>query len=127
MIVSAAILADGRAVRFGRRDKGSLIVDGRTIFERQVSELSQIASEILVVGGTTPRAEVSGSEPGSRPGVPVRAVADRLPGCGPLGGLYTALTEAQGDVTIVLACDMPLFDTRALHDPVHIPARIFRP
>jgi len=93
-MVTAAILAGGEAFRFGGRDKGSLVVDGRTIFERQVAELSQIAGEILVVGGRTPR-----------PGV--KTVADLVPRAGPLGGLQTALMEAKGDVTIVLACDMP--------------------
>jgi molybdopterin-guanine dinucleotide biosynthesis protein A len=34
-------------------------------------------------------------------------VADRIPGCGPLGGLHAALSETLGDATIVIACDMP--------------------
>ena len=93
-MISAAILAGGRAVRFGGRDKGSLFIDGRTIFDRQIGELSQVAEEILVVGDAVPRSGV-------------RAVADLVPGCGPLGGVHTALTEARGDVTLVMACDMP--------------------
>ena len=93
-MISAAILAGGRAVRFGGRDKGSLSIDGRTIFDRQIGELSQVAEEILVVGDAVPRSGV-------------RAVADLVPGCGPLGGVHTALTEARGDVTLVVGCDMP--------------------
>jgi molybdopterin-guanine dinucleotide biosynthesis protein A len=93
-MISAAILAGGRAVRFGGRDKGSLSIDGRTIFDRQIGELSQVAEEILLVGDAVPRSGV-------------RAVADLVPGCGPLGGVHTALTEARGDVTLVVGCDMP--------------------
>src|SRR5439155_1408854 len=52
-MLTAAILAGGRSTRFGGRDKSALVVDGRTIFDRQVSELSQIAAEILLVGGPT--------------------------------------------------------------------------
>jgi molybdopterin-guanine dinucleotide biosynthesis protein A len=34
-------------------------------------------------------------------------VADRLPGGGALGGLYTALVEAPTEQVLVMACDMP--------------------
>src|SRR5262249_25280012 len=36
-----------------------------------------------------------------------RAVADRVPERGPLGGIHAALTEARHDHVFVLACDMP--------------------
>jgi molybdopterin-guanine dinucleotide biosynthesis protein A len=94
---SAAILAGGQARRFDGRDKSALIVDGRTILERQLAELATLTTDILIVGGRLPA-----GTPAS-----VRAVADRVSGCGPLGGLHTALSEAGGDATIVIACDMP--------------------
>jgi molybdenum cofactor guanylyltransferase len=92
-MLTAAILAGGRASRFGGRDKSRLVVDGRTIFDRQASELSKIAGELLLVGGA--------------PREGIRSVPDRMPGCGPLGGLDAALTAAAGEPTIVVACDMP--------------------
>ena len=95
-MLTAAILAGGRSTRFGGRDKSALVVDGRTIFDRQVSELSQIAGEILLVGGTI--------QSGPRPGV--TPIADLIPGCGPLGGMHAALSVARGEPVIVLACDM---------------------
>jgi molybdopterin-guanine dinucleotide biosynthesis protein A len=91
---TAAILNGGRASRFGGRDKGALVVDGRTILERQMAVLLPRASEILMVGGGT-----------SNEGV--RLVADVVPGCGPLGGVHAALSEAAHPVTVVVACDMP--------------------
>jgi molybdopterin-guanine dinucleotide biosynthesis protein A len=101
-MLSAAILAGGRATRYGGQDKSALVVDGRTIFDRQVAELSQIAGEILLVGGTmSPEMPPLDKRPGVTP------IADLRPGCGPLGGLHAALTAAQGDVVIVVACDMP--------------------
>ena len=99
-MLTAAILAGGRATRFGGRDKSALVIEGRTIFDRQMSELSQIAGEILFV-----RAEAFPGLPDPRPGV--RMVADLMPGCGPLGGLHAALMAARGDVIVVVACDMP--------------------
>ena len=94
---SAAILTGGRASRFASRDKSALIVDGRPIFERQIAELAHITSDILMVGDRPPARSIHGA----------RYVADRVPGCGPLGGLHTALTDALGDATMVVACDMP--------------------
>jgi molybdenum cofactor guanylyltransferase len=96
-MLTAAILMGGRSTRYGGRDKSALVVEGRTIFDRQVSELSQIADKILLVGGTT--------RPKPRPGV--TPIADLRPGCGPLGGLHAALTAARGKPVIVVACDMP--------------------
>lgn len=82
-MMSAAILAGGRATRFGGRDKSALVVDGRTMIERQMEALSAAADEVLVVR------------------------EDIVPGCGPLGGVHTALTRARHDIVFVLACDMP--------------------
>lgn len=100
---SAAILAGGRATRFGGRDKSALVVDGRTILDRQIDELSAVTTDLLIVGGRTahPRA---------------RLVADRVAGCGPLGGLHAALSEARGAAVFVVGCDMPYVSSAlALH------------
>lgn len=94
---TAAILAGGRASRFGGRDKSALLVEGRTILDRQMTALATITADVLII--TSDRSVVP--PPGAR------AIPDRLPECGPLGGLYTALAEAQGDAVFVVACDMP--------------------
>ena len=70
--LSAAILAGGQARRYGGRDKGTLVVDGRSIRERQIAELATIAGDILIVG-------MSGASEQGR-GTPIRVVADRVPG-----------------------------------------------
>ncbi len=99
---SAAILAGGRATRFDGREKGTLVVGGRTILDRQIAELSRVTNDILIVGGNGQ----------SRRGLPVpngppRRIADIVPDSGPLGGLHAALTAASGDALFVAACDMP--------------------
>jgi len=94
---SAAILAGGRASRFGGRDKGALVIDGQTILARQVTELSQVTADVLMVGVA----------PSAAPTAGVRQVADIAPGCGPLGGVHTALSEARAPIVAVVACDMP--------------------
>jgi molybdenum cofactor guanylyltransferase len=81
--LSAAILAGGQARRYGGADKSALVVEGRTIRERQLETLRTITADVRVID------------------------TDRVPGCGPLGGLHTALEDTTADATIVVACDMP--------------------
>jgi molybdopterin-guanine dinucleotide biosynthesis protein A len=97
---SAAILAGGLATRFGGRDKSALIVDGRTILERQIGEVSAVpdlGELLLVVGRRGPQA----------PHPRVRTIEDLVPGSGPLGGIHAALAHARGEAVAVIAGDMP--------------------
>jgi molybdopterin-guanine dinucleotide biosynthesis protein A len=107
---SAAILAGGRASRLGGRDKSRLLVGGRLILDRQLTELSQLTDDILLVGAEPP------------PGSVARFVADRVNGLGPLGGLDAALAFARDEIVAVVACDMPNVTARflaALVDHLH--------
>src|SRR5690349_1567434 len=101
---SAAILAGGRATRFGGRDKSALLVGGRRIVERQVAELSSVVDDIMIVVGAQHGARAF--QASDR----VRVIADVVPGCGPLGGLHAALTGMRGDCVLAIACDMPYVD-----------------
>ena len=96
MAWDAHILAGGRARRLDGRDKSTLPVGDRRILDLQLAALRGHAARIVIVGGP-PR----GGEDG------VEVIADRLPGVGALGGLYTALVSATAERTLVLACDMP--------------------
>jgi molybdenum cofactor guanylyltransferase len=97
---SAAILAGGLATRFGGRDKSALVVDGRSILERQIAELSPLVDDLMIVAG------IDGART-RQPDVQARVIIDVVPGCGPLGGLHAALTAMRGDRVFVVACDMP--------------------
>jgi len=96
MMCTAAILAGGRARRLGGRDKSALAVGARSILDRQIAVLREVADPVLLVGG-----------PARESGGGVRAVPDRYPGCGPLGGLFTALEAADTPQVLVVACDLP--------------------
>jgi len=90
---SGAILAGGQATRFGGRDKSALLVDGRAILDLQIAALAPAVDDVVIVGGAR------------------ATVHDIVPGCGPLGGLHTALTAARGDALLLVACDMPYLST----------------
>ena len=91
--VSALILAGGKATRLGGIDKRELVVEGRTIFERQCEVLRPLVAEILV---SSPR-EVPGH----------RTVVDAVPGAGPLAGIAAGLAAAATPWLLVVAGDMP--------------------
>jgi molybdenum cofactor guanylyltransferase len=95
--VDAAILAGGRARRFGGRDKSSLHVGRTSIFDRQLAALGGVADRILVVTGDQARYRDRGVEP----------VDDLVPGAASLGGIYTALASATTGHVLVVACDLP--------------------
>ena len=94
MTCTAAILAGGHARRLGGLDKSALALGARSILDRQLVAVRAVTDLVLLIGDRDAPAGV-------------RAVPDRRPGCGPLGGLYTALAEAATDQVLVLACDMP--------------------
>jgi molybdenum cofactor guanylyltransferase len=107
---SAAILAGGEATRFGGRDKSALVIDGRTIRDRQLAALAPLTDDLLIVGENVARpfqGRVRGAEGPAPHQVQPRLVHDIVPGCGPLGGLHAALTHARGEALLVVACDMP--------------------
>ena len=91
--VSALILAGGKATRFGGIAKHELLVDGQTIFSRQVSVLAPRVAEILV---SSPRA-VDG----------YRTVQDARDGVGPLAGIAAGLAACRTPWLLVIAGDMP--------------------
>ncbi len=93
---TAAILAGGRARRLDGRDKSRIVIGGRTILQRQLAVLQQVAVRTVIVTGEPDRFADAG----------VPAIADVVAGCGSLGGIYTAVTLGGGSV-LVLACDMP--------------------
>jgi molybdenum cofactor guanylyltransferase len=106
--VSVAILTGGRAARFGGRDKSALVIDGRSILDRQLEAMSPLADDVMIVGASD-RAERATRAPA--PSGTVRHLADIVPGSGPLGGIHAALSAARSDAVLVLACDMPYVST----------------
>lgn len=94
--LSAAILAGGRARRMGGANKAALRIGGRTIAERQLAVLGDVAAPVFVVGGEAGRWPEG-----------IRVVPDALPDAGALGGIYTAIVESPHDRVLVVGCDMP--------------------
>lgn len=95
--LTGAILAGGQARRMGRINKALLEVGGVPIFDRILAVLASCCERVVVIANQP--------EPYVARGLAV--FPDALPGCGSLGGLYTALETAPTEHVFVCACDMP--------------------
>lgn len=95
-MLSVVIQAGGESRRMGQ-DKGLLPFLGEPLILRVINRVMPLADELLV---TT-------NNPDGYRFLGVALYPDVLPGMGALGGLYTALNSARGDLVAVVACDMP--------------------
>ena len=95
--VAAAILAGGRARRFGGTIKSTLPIGGVRIIDRQLAALSQVADPIFVVA----------NDPAPFASLGLEIVPDVIPDCGALGGIYSAIVRSPRLRTLIVAGDLP--------------------
>jgi molybdopterin-guanine dinucleotide biosynthesis protein A len=96
--ITAGVLIGGKSRRFGR-DKVIEPLGGVMLVERVVSVLKPLFSEIILIGHQ--RQKIAG----------YKTVPDIIPGCGPLGGIYTALETSKNPYCFIFAADMPNLNT----------------
>ena len=93
--IAAFILAGGESLRMGR-NKGLLEIDEAPLIVRTVGLVEAVAGMATVVG-----------RPERYQRIGLRAIADDWPGCGPLGGIATALRASNAEWNLIVACDLP--------------------
>ena len=93
-----AVLAGGAARRYGGRPKGLVELGGRRILDRVVDAVRGVTGAPPLLVANAP------DGPGWRPDL--HTVPDVRPGCGSLGGIYTAVVSGAGPV-LCIAWDMP--------------------
>ncbi|MFY9801782.1 MAG: molybdenum cofactor guanylyltransferase [Candidatus Acidiferrales bacterium] len=98
--IAGFILGGGESSRMGV-DKGLLEIAGVALILRTARLVELVAQSTRVVGAP----ELYG-------GLGLRAIADDWPGCGPLGGIATALRASETEWNLIVACDLPYL-TRA--------------
>jgi len=101
----SAILAGGTASRFDGAPKGLEQVGGERILDRLVQSIRAATGSLPILIANDPAAAEW------RPDLEV--VGDAIRDCGSLGGLYTALSIAEGPV-LVAAWDMPFVPSELL-------------
>lgn len=95
--ITGIVLAGGRSTRM-KMDKASLSRGNSTLLETVVGELQQVCSRIIIVSGGNFYQHKD-----------CLIVGDIYENCGPMGGIYTGLYHADTPYSMVVACDMPLF------------------
>ncbi len=94
---TAAILAGGRARRFGGRPKLLLPLGDRRIVDRLLAVLRAVADQVFIVA----------NDYRTYAGLGVPVQPDVLTAAGPLGGVHAALSASRSSRTLVVAGDMP--------------------
>ena len=94
---SVAIIAGGKSNRFGE-PKAIAPLGNRRLIDYTLSIAKQLSSDIMLIYGT--KAWISSVE--------FQVIHDLIPDCGPIGGIYTALSFCKSEWIVIIPCDMPL-------------------
>ncbi|MCD6280292.1 MAG: molybdenum cofactor guanylyltransferase, partial [Deltaproteobacteria bacterium] len=95
--MTAAILIGGASKRLGT-DKVVLRVGDDIMVNKVLKVIQPLFEHVIMVGH--PRKELK----------TYRIIEDMFKSCGPLGGIYTALSLSESDYVFVFAADMPYVD-----------------
>ena len=99
--VTAALIAGGKSKRFGS-PKQIAGYDGKRLIDYALDTAQSISKEAIIISRP--------NEAFSKLQLPV--YDDLIEGCGPLGGIYTALYYANERYVAVLPVDMPLLNLK---------------
>ena len=102
MLRSGFVLAGGASSRMGR-DKALLAYRDTTLVEHVARAVLEAVGSVAVIG-----------DPERYGGMGYPVYPDQVPACGPLGGIYTALSVSATDWNMVVACDMPAISAQFL-------------
>ena len=100
--IVGAVLAGGKSRRMGQ-NKALLPFHGKPLIQHTTELMQKIFSQVLVVCWNRRQYKF----------LEIPTIVDKIPNCGPLGGIHTALSEVNNRPVFVLACDLP-FVTQAL-------------
>jgi len=95
--IGAVILVGGKSRRMGE-NKALLAIKGKTFLDQISGQANEFQEVLLSVDSADKYKHKN-----------LARVEDLYPGCGPIGGIYSALCACRSDYLLVVSCDMPLF------------------
>lgn len=101
--VTVAILAGGRSRRMGT-NKSFLPFAGKPLVQHVIERVQTLSLPVILITNSPNQYAV----------FDLPMFGDVYPGCGSLGGLYTALHSSATDYTLCVACDMPFLNVDLL-------------
>lgn len=106
--LSGAVLAGGRALRFGGQDKTQLKLGRESLLSRTFGILDSFCTEILISNNNNYNDNNLPPYPGGK------IIPDLETGQGPLGAIYSCLLKTHNPYLQVVAGDMPFITAPAL-------------
>lgn len=103
MDLSLVVLVGGRSTRLGQ-DKVFVEIGGEPLVRRVIGRLRPVVDAIVLVAAEPV------ADPVAHYGLDLPVVADRYPGRGSLGGLWTGLAAVPTEYAFVMAVDMPFIN-----------------
>lgn len=100
------VLAGGKSSRMGE-DKAFVEFGGKTLLDRALTVMGAVCERVAIVGDPAKFEACASSKCEA-------VVADIFRGCGPLGGIHTALEHSSADLNLMLAVDMPFVSRELL-------------
>lgn len=97
--IGVFILAGGNSSRMGK-EKGLVKLHGKPMIQYLIDATSDLAQSQSIIAHHPDYKQL---------GIPV--FADLIPDKGPLGGIYTALSQCRSDQALILSCDSPLIQS----------------
>ncbi len=101
--ITGALLVGGESRRMGE-NKAFLKIGEKMLCERSLEVLNNVCQEVVISSRQAESYEMFG--------YPI--ILDRIKAKGPLGGLYSILSEAKHNYVFVVACDMPLLSEEGI-------------
>ena len=101
------VIAGGRSVRMGGREKAVVDVAGTPLIRRVAEGLTPAVEELVVNCRADQQEAIAGALSGLAPTFALDAESDR----GPVAGIATGLEATDAAYAVVVACDLPFLDT----------------
>ena len=98
MQINAIILAGGKSNRMGS-DKALIPFKGATLLEQSV-KLWQPKFKSILISSNDPAHKMQGC----------KTIPDKIPDCGPIGGIYSCLEESDTDWNFFISVDSPFVE-----------------
>jgi molybdopterin-guanine dinucleotide biosynthesis protein A len=100
--ITGIVMAGGKSQRMGV-DKGLMMYQGQHMVTYSIQILSALFTRV-VISTSNPDYKVFNLE----------TIPDIYPGSGPLGGLYSCLSQSNSEVNVCLPCDLPFMKSHII-------------
>ena len=100
--LSCVILAGGKNSRFNGQNKAFLKINGKAIIDIIIEKLDTLFKEIIIITNTPDDYNIYLKR--------IKIFTDLIKNTGPIGGIYTGLSQISNPAAFIVSCDMPFLN-----------------